>query len=192
MGSRGIADACVLISVLDSWDIFSRTVVARMWFGTRGSVGVTREVTDCVLVRDFDLTASSDSEREILSVSSPISQLSCGVLQTLSYSEKRSASGTLLCEQSTRARMSVERPPVKRTPVKAVPECLKNRAPTAAQRNAIAANSDVPCPTVGSAARIRRSTTPALAHRCRCKSARVLVCAGTCSDSVTGGLREKK
>ena len=81
----------------------------------------------------FDLTASLDSESEIIFVSSRASETFCGVSQTLSFSEKRGASGTLLREQSNRTRMSVEATSVKsapkRTPVKAVPACLRNRTP---------------------------------------------------------------
>ena len=75
----------------------------------------------------------------------------------------------------------------KRTPVKAVPECLRNRASTAGQRNDIAANSDVAWPAVGSAARTHRSRTPAW---CRCKTAMAVACAETRYDSVSGGLLE--
>ena len=63
-------------------------------------------MTERVLVCVFDLIASSDFESEILSVSTPISKMNCGVPQSHSFSEKRSASGTLLCEESQRARAS--------------------------------------------------------------------------------------
>ena len=47
------------------------------------------EVTECSLVRFFDLLASPDSECDILSVSSPNYQLILHVPQALSFSEKR-------------------------------------------------------------------------------------------------------
>ena len=73
-------------------------------------------VTECVSVRVFDLTASSDSEGEIFSVSSSVSQLNLVVPQTLFFSENRGASDTLLFEQSTRATRSLEGAPVKDVP----------------------------------------------------------------------------
>ena len=75
----------------------------------------------------FDPTASRDSE----SVSPQTLQLIGGVSQTLSFSDKRG--GTLLRTHSQKARMSVEATPVKsaprRTPLEAVPGCLRNKAP---------------------------------------------------------------
>ena len=65
------------------------------------------EVTECVLVRVFDLIASLDPASDIFSISSPFSQLDGCASQT---------SGTLFCQQSKRARMSIERPPVKGAP----------------------------------------------------------------------------
>ena len=91
--------------------------------------------------------------------------------------------------------MSLEATPVKfaprRTPVEAVPECLRNRAPPP-RRNACAAESDMAWPVVGSAARSRRSRTPALALRCGGKTAMAVVCAGARSDKVNGGFVKKK
>ena len=77
------------------------------------------EVTECVLVCFFDLTASLDPESDIFSVSSPNFQSKGCVSQTLP-SLRSGASGTL-CEQSKRASISVERPPVK-----VVPEAVRN------------------------------------------------------------------
>ena len=74
------------------------------------------DVTECVLVGVFDLTASSDFEGEIFSVSSAVSQLNLAALQTYPFLEKRGASGTLLSEQSTRAKRSFEGPPVQAVP----------------------------------------------------------------------------
>ena len=71
------------------------------------------EVTERVLVRVFDLAASHGPASDIFAVSPPISLSNCCVSQPLSFTWKRSASGMLLCEQFKRARMSMERPPVK-------------------------------------------------------------------------------
>ena len=53
--------------------------------------------------------------------------------QTLSFSIKLGASVALLCEQYKKTKASMEAAPFqsvpKRTPVKAVPGCLRNRAP---------------------------------------------------------------
>ena len=54
------------------------------------------QVTDFVSVRVFDLIASADPASDTLSVSSPISQFSFCIAQSLSFSWKRSASGTLV------------------------------------------------------------------------------------------------
>ena len=99
-------------------------------------------MSECVLVRFLDLTAPSDPESEIFSLSSSVSQLNVVVSQTFSSSENRGASCTLLCEQSQRARMNVggllvkavpeavrNRPSPQSAPYKAVPECVRNRAP---------------------------------------------------------------
>ena len=100
------------------------------------------DVTECVPLRVFDLTASSGSESEIFSVSSSVCRLNLSLSQTLSSSEKRGASGTLFSKHFKRATRSMEGPPVKAvrkairsrpTPqsalFKAVPESVRNRAP---------------------------------------------------------------
>ena len=75
------------------------------------------QVAECVPVHFCDLIACPDPKSDIFPVSSPVYQLkNCGVSQTPSFSEKRSASGTLLYEQSKTARMSMERPHVKAVP----------------------------------------------------------------------------
>ena len=102
------------------------------------------DVTDCVPVCVVDLTSSPDPASGSSSVSSLSSQLNRCASQTLSFSEKRSASGTEVCGQAKKARINVEEPPVKavsevvRTrpgaqsaPCKAVLECVRNRAPPA-------------------------------------------------------------
>ena len=78
-------------------------------FASKREDGVSYcDVTECVLVRVLDLAASSDSESDVLSVSSSVSQLHLVVAETVSLSEKRGASGTLLSKQSKRAQISVE------------------------------------------------------------------------------------
>ena len=62
------------------------------------------EVTERVLVRVFDLAASHGPASDIFSVSPPISLSNCCVSQPLSFNEKRSASGMLLCEQFKRCK----------------------------------------------------------------------------------------
>ena len=62
---------------------------AFVFVGRSDSVSVSESVglSACV----FDLTASPDSESEIILVSSRASRIFCGVSQTLSFSEKRGA-----------------------------------------------------------------------------------------------------
>ena len=87
---NGFALVCVPVSVF----------VKKVWRW----VFVPGDVVECVLVRVFDLTASSASESAILSVSFSVSQFNMVVSQTLSLSEKRGACGTLLCVPSRRAK----------------------------------------------------------------------------------------
>ena len=91
------------------------------------------EVAHGVPVHVFDLASPPDPVVVSMSVSVPTSQLFLCASQTLSFFEKRSASGTLVCDQSKKATMNVEEPKTmpKRTPFKAVPECVRNRAPPA-------------------------------------------------------------
>ena len=121
----------------------------------------------CFLPLVFDPTGSPDSESECFSVSCKISsQNVVCVSQTFSFSEKCGATGTLLSERFRRARMGTEAAPVKstpkRTPVKAVPECLRNKAPPPPQGGATATNSDVAWPAVGSATgtRLKNNAKP--------------------------------
>ena len=82
-------------------------------------------VAECVLVRVFDVTSSLDLVADSVSVSVPITS------QTLPFSEKRSAGGTLVCNETKKARVNVEEPKTmpKRTPFKVVFEDVRSRAP---------------------------------------------------------------
>ena len=84
--------------------------MARILFGMRRECGSDCEVTECVFVRVFDLTSFLGPVVVSVTVSFPISPLSYCATQTLSLSEKRSASGTLMCYQTQMARMNVEGP----------------------------------------------------------------------------------
>ena len=61
---------------------------------------------ECVLDRVFSL--SSDPVVDSVSVAFPNSQFSSCASQTHSFLEKRSASGTLACDKSEKARMNVK------------------------------------------------------------------------------------
>ena len=100
-------------------------------------------LSDCVAADGFDLAVSSDVECVFFAVLSSEFQLNPSVSQTPSFSEKRGTSGTVsVCKRPKRARMNVERPPVKAVlesirrrpipqalPCKAVPECMRSTPP---------------------------------------------------------------
>ena len=75
------------------WTSLRGKVVPQMFFGVRGDVVVT-EVTKCVPDRVFDLTASPQFLFPFRLLS-----LSICASHNLSFSEKRSPSGTLVCGQ---------------------------------------------------------------------------------------------
>ena len=103
--------------------------------------------------------------------------------QTLSFSGKRSASGTLLCEQSKMARMSMEVPPTKAVPevvrirptpqsapCTAVPEGVRNRAPPPPE-GTVARTANVTLSTVGPTARDGSGRPATSAGRSLCEPA---------------------
>ena len=82
-------------------------------------------VAECVLVRVFDATSSLHLVVDSVSVSVPITS------QTFPFSEKRSASGTLVCNETKKAMVNVEAPKTmpKRTPFKEVLGNVRSREP---------------------------------------------------------------
>ena len=93
----------------------------------RQGVGKVGEVTECLLFVLLTLPCLPSLNVLLFFLSSK-SQSNCGVLQALSFSEKRGACGALLlCEQSKMARMISKGRKVRLT--KAVPEGVRSRAP---------------------------------------------------------------